>query len=363
MINTVTHDFVYVVKPVLVTSRGWFQVILNYYDENHKRKQPWRSLNIQDKPGNKNKAKLKARKIAEEFEKELNTPTFKVAIQGTEQEEIHNIVKTVENKTKMLYGDYLLNEWLPFVKSSLEETSYSGYESKANIIANYFNDLNITVENLKRTDIKAFYTYLQRTRHIKNKTVNRYHAVIHKSLEDAISEFDILDVNPSHGLRKKEEHDIPNYYKQKDLELLFKVAKGNLIELHILLSSYYGFRREETCGLRWKSIDFEAHTITVEHTVTHAMVNGKYTVIKKDRCKNKTSNRTLPLIPFIEELLKKEYKKQQENKLKYGNSYKNKEDYILVDEEGKLIRPDRVTRLFKELVEDKKLKKLTMHRA
>ena len=55
--------------------------------------------------------------------------------------------------------------------------------------------------------------------------------------------------------------------------------------------------------------------------------------------------------------------KQQENKLKYGNSYKNKENYILVDEEGKLIRPDRVTRLFKELVEDKKLKKLTMHRA
>ena len=358
MTNTATQEFVYVVKPVLVTSRGWFQVILNYYDENHKRKQPWRSLNIQDKPGNKNKAKLKARKIAEEFEKELNTPTIKEAIQGTKQEEIHNIVKTVENKAKMLYGDYLLNEWLPFVKSSLEETSYSGYENKANIIASYFNDLNITVENLKRADIKEFYTYLQKTRHIKNKTVNRYHAVIHKSLEDAISEFEILDVNPAHGLRKKEEHYIPNYYKQKDLELLFKVAKGNFIELHILLASYYGFRREEVCGLKWTAIDFEAHTITVSHTVTHATVNGKYTVVKKDRCKNKTSNRTLPLIPFIEELLKKEYKKQQENKLKYGNSYKNKENYILVDEEGKLIRPDRVTRRFGELIEDKKLRKI-----
>lgn len=88
------------------------------------------------------------------------------------------------------------------------------------------------------------------------------------------------------------------------------------------------------------------------------MVNGRYTVVKKDRCKNKTSNRTLPLIPFIEELLKKEYKKQQENKLKYGNSYKNKENYILVDEEGKLIRPDRVTRRFGELIEDKKLRKI-----
>ena len=115
-------------------------------------------------------------------------------------------------------------------------------------------------------------------------------------------------------------------------------------------------------GTHWKSIDFEAHTITIEHTVTHAMVNGKYTVVKKDRCKNKTSNRTLPLIPFIEELLKKEYKKQQENKLKYGNSYKNKENYILVDEEGKLIRPDRVTRIFKEIIENNNLRKITFHR-
>ena len=100
MTNTATQEFVYVVKPVLVTSRGWFQVILNYYDENHKRKQPWRSLNIQDKPGNKNKAKLKARKIAEEFERELNTPKInEQVIQCTGQDEV--TVKAVENKAKM----------------------------------------------------------------------------------------------------------------------------------------------------------------------------------------------------------------------------------------------------------------------
>ena len=111
MTNTATQEYVYVVKPVLVTSRGWFQVILNYYDENHKRKQPWRSLNIQDKPGNKNKAKLKAKKMAEEFEKQLNTTKANEKItRETEQNEIQSIVKTVMNKSKMLYGDYLLNE-------------------------------------------------------------------------------------------------------------------------------------------------------------------------------------------------------------------------------------------------------------
>ncbi len=113
-------------------------------------------------------------------------------------------------------------------------------------------------------------------------------------------------------------------------------------------------------GLKWSVIDFEAHTITVSHTVTHATINGKYTVVKKDRCKSKKSNRTLPLIPFIEDLLKEEYKCQQENKKKYGNSYKNDENYILVDEEGNLIRPDRVTRYFGDLIKNNHLRKIEL---
>ena len=68
--------------------------------------------------------------------------------------------------------------------------------------------------------------------------------------------------------------------------------------------------------------------------------------MKKDRTKNKKSNRTLPLIPFIEKQLKKELKKQEENKKIFGNAYKNKEDYVLVDSEGKLIKPNFVTKKF-----------------
>lgn len=62
-----------------------------------------------------------------------------------------------------------------------------------------FNDLGITLNNLTRADIKKFYLHLQETRNIKNKTINRYHANVHKSLEDAITEFEVIDVNPAHG--------------------------------------------------------------------------------------------------------------------------------------------------------------------
>lgn len=272
-----------------------------------------------------------------------------------------NVEDTSNAPTNILFGDYIKDIWLPSVKSSLEVTSYSGYENKVNIIADYFNNLNIKLVDLKRSDIKKFYMYLQETRHIKNQTINRYHANIHKSLEDAINDFELIEINPSNGLRQKAEQFIPSYYKQEELEKLFEVApKDPLITLHIFLTAYYGFRREETCGLKKSAIDFDAHTITVAHTVTHATVDGTYKVIKKDRCKTKTSNRTLPLIPFIEELLKEEFKRQEENKKKFGNSYKNNEDYILVDEEGKLIRPDRITRHFGDLIKNNNLRKIEL---
>lgn len=192
--------------------------------------------------GNKMKAKAKAKEITEQFEEKLNSKQEEIidTTENTENtENTDNIDTETEDKGNMLYGDYLLNEWLPYIKSSIEVTSYSGYENKVNIIAEYFNNLGITLKGLTRSDIKKFYAHLQETRNIKNKTINRYHANVHKSLEDAISEFEILDINVAHGLRKKEEQFIPTYYKQKDLGLLFEAIKGELIELHVLLASYY----------------------------------------------------------------------------------------------------------------------------
>lgn len=48
MTNTITQEYISVASN-LVTSRGWFQVILNYYI-NGERQQKWRSLRIKDVP-------------------------------------------------------------------------------------------------------------------------------------------------------------------------------------------------------------------------------------------------------------------------------------------------------------------------
>ena len=74
------------------------------------------------------------------------------------------------------------------------------------------------------------------------------------------------------------------------------------------------------------------------------MVEGKHTVIQKDRTKNKTSHRSLPLVVPFEALLLDMKRQQKENQILCGNCYNTDYlDYIYVDPIGNLIKPDYIT--------------------
>lgn len=344
--NTLTQKQEYItVTSNLVVIRGIYQVILNYYI-NQERQQKWKSLKIKDIPGNKNLAKKKQKEVEREFEEELNTPK-----------------ETIESKgSNILFGEYM-KQWLENTKSTIEPTTYASYKNKVETIADYFNEKGITLSSIKKSDIKTFYQHLKTTKGIKAQTVKRYHANIHKALNEAV-DLELIPSNPALNMKlDKSEQFIASYYNQEELEKLFEIAKGSIIELHILISSHYGLRREEVCGLKLSAIDTINHTITISHTVTQCNLDGKYKVVKKNRTKNKSSHRTLPLIPKIENLILAEIKKQEENKKLFGNAYKNKEGYLLVDMEGKLILPDRVTKTFGKLMEKNKdkLSKIRFH--
>lgn len=60
-------------------------------------------------------------------------------------------------------------------------------------------------------------------------------------------------------------------------------------------------------------------------------------------------------------MLLEEKQRQEKNQKIFGNCYKNKDGYILVDDEGSLIVPDTVTKKFRRLLEDNSLKKIRFH--
>jgi len=102
--------------------------------------------------------------------------------------------------------------------------------------------------------------------------------------------------------------------------------------------------------------------LAIKHKVIEAKVDGKFVPVGEDVLKTKSSIRTLPLLPVIEELLLKEKEKQafirKIFKAEYCTDYL---DYICVDQTGKLFRPNFVTEHFTYLIKKFGLKKIRFH--
>jgi hypothetical protein len=68
----------------------------------------------------------------------------------------------------------------------------------------------------------------------------------------------------------------------------------------VYVTLYYGLRKSEALGLRWQAVDFDANTITINHTVV-----GNGHIVRKDTTKTYTSRRTYELLPDVKALLLK----------------------------------------------------------
>lgn len=105
----------------------------------------------------------------------------------------------------------------------------------------------------------------------------------------------------------------------------------------ILLAFLAGLRCGEICGLRWNDIDFYRHTLTVRSAVS--VSNGKDGDYTKNP-KNKTSNRTLPLMPELEDAL-----------LKRKALIVPLDSWYVIGEQEQFMRPQQYNRLFSEFVD------------
>ena len=143
---------------------------------------------------------------------------------------------------------------------------------------------------------------------------------------------------------------------------LFQKLQGDPYEYIYKLTAIYGLRRSEVCGLRWSAINFENDTITLDHAVVQCEVDGKRVLVTKDKMKNQSSMRTLPLLPAVKDILLNLKREQQERAEKYGQYYNRLyRDYVCVDEVGKLIRPDTLTTHFKSFLVRNNLPVIRFH--
>ena len=324
----------------LQIKNNFYHTVLSYKKDD-KWKIKWFSTKIKAVKGNKKKAEAESEKIRLKFQEEINSDNIEDG--------------------KILFINFMKN-WLKMIKSSVEETTYYGYEKLLNgRMTSYFEDKKIILQNIKAKDIQAFYQYLLEE-NLSGNTVKHYHAIIRKALQYAVRT-DILLSNPADKVElPKIQPYNANYYSNKEILTLLKVIENTKLETPVLLGCYYGLRRSEIVGLKWSAIDFTGENIFINHTVTQITQNHSKKLVIKDKTKTRSSTRELPLQAVVKSYLLDLKEKQKQNRIICGNSYNEKYlDYICVDEAGNLLNPDYISHAFTKLLKRNNLKQIRFH--
>lgn len=359
--------------------KGIYHLVLNYYDENGKRKTPSITTKLPVR-GNKKQANAMLKYLINVFEvptgsKKANLKSYftkdmlqkKSQVKDITPQKVEKINKNSNNKRikvhkNMLFSDFMIY-WINATQYNYERSTYGTYLMQINSsIAPYFKEQEILLSDLTSFDIQDFYSYAFEIKKVSANTVLKWHANIHKALDYAVQN-KLISENPSKKVSKpKKVQFTGSAYSQDELNKLFQVAKDDPLELGIYLAAFFGLRREEVVGIKWDSIDFDAKTIKIGTTVTVTNINGKLEEVEKDRAKNKASYRVYPLPQLFEELLLKLKNDQATNKQLAGRSYNYKyQDYIYVDKLGNRIKPGYITQHFALVLKKNNLRHIRFH--
>ena len=145
-----------------------------------------------------------------------------------------------------------------------------------------------------------------------------------------------------------------------DKQYVKKFVNNKKLQSHYF--QYYGLRRSEVLGLKWSAIDFKEKRIHIRHKIIEDKTSGTTVIRGLDVMKSKSSFRSLPLIPFIEQELLREKEKQEEMERVLRKTY-NREylEYVCVNPLGDIIKPQYVTEHFKVILRKNGMEQIRFH--
>ena len=319
---------------------GRYYCVVNY-KEGDSHKQKWLSLGITTK-----ESKNKAMKLMEEKRAEFES---KLCLSGT----------------STYFVDYLLR-WLDGRQGMVQQTTWEGYVTYVNRhIVPYFEPLKLFLVDVKPIHIKQYYEFKYTSGRLDGKegglsiAAIKKHALILKQVFDYAVLEEYISVNPT-AVVKMPGRDVPVREKKfltlGEANVVLRAFEGHPLQAMIYVTLYYGLRRSEVLGLRWRAVDFERNTITINHTV----VTSKTGLLAKDQVKTASSYREYQLIEDVRTVLLKLRAQQRENKMLFGCEYEEN-DYIFKWENGKQFRPDTVTRTVERHLRSKGIPEITYH--
>ena len=144
-------------------------------------------------------------------------------------------------------------------------------------------------------------------------------------------------------------------YTKEEVQNIIQLLDGNIIEMPILLMLLLGLRFGEACGLRWKDIDFQNNSISVNQIITLKTGEG---FIFKDP-KTESSKRVLHA---PEELIVKIKKlKGEQNKLKLLGILENPYNLVCLNKNLNPWSNQNLTAAYKRFLSLNNIRKIRLH--
>lgn len=253
-------------------------------------------------------------------------------------------------KAKEISVSQLILSYLE-TKARLANSTMGNYKHmlEKNIAPSILGEMSIT--NVKKSDIKKFYAYLHGEREFSTGTIQLYQNLIYPAFQMAVDD-DLIRKNPCKGCMKD--------YTGKGLSTtrypLSREEQKTLLSFvntDTIYSRYYtmiafmlatGCRIGEVIGITWDNIDFEKKIVNVDHQVIYKKKNGKtqhYTELPKNRL-----TRTIPLKQDIISILKQYRRETYFISKSSGCTLDGYTNFVFLNNEAKLYTPNTLTRTF-----------------
>jgi integrase len=246
-------------------------------------------------------------------------------------------------------------------KYNLRETTISYYKYLYDhLVRNGFG--NKRLSTIRYSDVNYFYLYLLKEKKFSTQTVNSINTLLHPTFQMALRD-GVIRVNPTDGvmadIKKRTSKDMRVRHA---LTIQQEKAFLNYIKDSAYFSQWFslftfllgtGCRIGEAIGLRWKDIDLEARTISINHSVKYYAKVGdapKKCAFHLSLPKTSSGVRTIPMLDEVYNELIAEYDKQKETGF-CDYVLEGMTGFIFFNQKGMIHNPQTVNKIIKRIVD------------
>lgn len=268
---------------------------------------------------------------------------------------------TFVDPSKQQVGAFLLDEWLPAKRSSIEASTADGY--RATIERWIVPHLGAhAVQRLAASHLNAFYAMLLERggkggRPLSPRSVRLTHSILRKALSDAVR-WNMLPRNPADAAdppKQTASGAAQNVWTARQARAFIESVADDRLRVLWALAIATGMRRGELAGLRWCDVDLERAVLAVRQTRTSV----RYEVVTKAP-KTASGSRVMSLDKGVVADLRQHKDRQAVERAGMGSAYEVN-DLVFRREDGKGVHPELLSEWFRRRVADAGLPAMRFH--